>query len=224
MYDNQESTSYPLQNASFFSQVMLYFALAILTSAAGAYAGFNYLWSILIANPGTSWLIYAAELVLVFTSRTWSTKRPLNYLLFMLFAFLTGVTLVPLLASILYEFGGPDLIIKAFCATTMMFGACAVFGWVTHKNLSGLGGFLYMSLFGVVVISILHVFWPWSNTFEMIFAGFGILLFSGFTMYDIQQLKVYPQERAIDAALNLYLDIFNLFVFILRLMSGNSRR
>lgn len=224
MYNPQNSSSYPLQSSSFFSQVMLYFALAILTSAAGTYTGFNYLWSFLVGNPGISWIIYAVELVLVFTARTWSTKRPLNYLLFMTFAFLTGVTLVPLLAGILYEFGGPDLIIKALSATTLMFGACAIFGWVTKRNLYGLGGFLYMGLIGMIVVSILHVFWPWSNTFEMIFAGFGVLLFSGFTMYDIQNLKSHPQDRPIDAALNLYLDIFNLFVFILRLMAGGSRR
>ncbi len=104
-----------------------------------------------------------------------------------------------------------------------MFSGTAVFGWVTKKDLSGMGGFLWTSLIGMIIVSIIGIFWRWSNTFEMIFAGFGIVLFSAYTMYDIQKLKTWPRDRALDAALNLYLDIFNLFIFILRLISGSSR-
>jgi FtsH-binding integral membrane protein len=52
----------------------------------------------------------------------------------------------------------------------------------------------------------------------MIFSGFGVLVFSGFAMYDFQRIKSFPEDRYIDAALHLYLDIFNLFIFVLRLI------
>ena len=58
----------------------------------------------------------------------------------------------------------------------------------------------------------------------MIFSGFGVAVFSGYIMYDIQQLKNYPENQYIEAALQLYLDIFNLFIYILRLMSALNRR
>ena len=221
MYNEQTATQ-PLQ-ASFYSQVMMYFGLAILSSAFGTYVGFTYIAQMIFATPALMWVIIAAELILVLTSRWWSTKRPINYFLFALFTFITGITIVPLLANIIYEFGGPDLIIKALIATTLMFGGTAIFGWVTKMDLSGLRGFLTLSLIGMIIVAIVGIFVPWSSTFEMVFAGFGIILFSAYTMYDIQKLKTYPQDRALDAALNLYLDIFNLFIYILRLLSASRK-
>lgn len=215
--------SVPLQNtSSFFAKVMLFFGLALLISAAGAYVGFQYLSLFFLSTP-LIWLFLAVELILVITARAWSKTFPLNYLLFAVFAFSSGLTIVPLLASVILEFGGPMLIIKALMATTLVFTASAVFGWVTKRNLSGLQGFLWVALIGMLVISVIGIFIPWSNNFELVFSGFGVVLFGGYTMYDIQQLKMYPSDRYIDGALRLYLDMFNLFIYILRLLSGLSR-
>jgi len=210
--------------ASFFSQVMMFFGLAILSSAFGTYIGFQYIAPLIFATPALMWGIIVLELALVLTSRWWSTKRPINYALFALFTFITGVTIVPLLASVIYVYGGPGIIIKALIATTLMFTGTAIFGWVTKMDLSGLRGFLFLALIGMIIVGIVGIFVPWSSTFEMIISGFGIILFSGYTMYDIQKLKTHPQDRALDAALMLYLDIFNLFIYILRLLSASSRR
>ncbi len=215
--------TYITQN-SFYAKVMLFFGLALLISAAGTYTGFQYFSTLFITNPALMWLCFGVELILVFTSRIWSTKPPLSYILFALFAFTSGITIAPILAGVILEYGGPDLIIKALMATTLTFGAAATFGWVTHMNLSGLRGFLLTGLIGMIIVSVLGIFIPWGSNFEMIFSGFGIILFSGYAMYDIQQLKNFPTDRPIDAALRLYLDIFNLFLYILRLMSGSSRR
>lgn len=206
------------------AKVFMSFGLAILISAAGTYTAFRYFSYFLFTHSFAIWGLFAIELILVLTSRLWSTRHPLNYALFALFAFTSGATLMPLFVGTLLEFGGPAIIIKAFLATTLTFGASAVFGWVTHRNLSGLGGFLTLTLIGMIVVSLLGFFIPWGNNFEMIFSGIGIGLFSLYTMYDIQRLKVYPEDRYIDAALQLYLDIFNLFIFILRLIGGVSRR
>lgn len=221
--DQNVATPYAV-GSSFYSQVLFFFGLAVLTSAAGTYFGFNYLFQYFINNSSLIWLFFAVELILVLTSRLWSTKRPINYLLFAAFAFSTGITIVPILASVILEFGGPDIIIKAFLATTLMFSGAAIFGWVTHRELNGLRGFLWISLIGMIVVSVLGIFFPWSNNFEIIFSGFGVIIFSAYTMYDFQKLKLFPQDRAIDAALMLYLDIFNLFIYILRLISAGSRR
>lgn len=212
-----------VSSPSFLSQVFMYFGLAVAMSALGTYVGFQYMAEIFLANPAVMWILFAVELLLIFTSRLWSTKRPINYLLFVTFAFITGVTIVPLLALTIAEFRGVDLIVKALLATTLMFAGTAIFGWTTKKNLSGLSGFLWISLIGMIVVSIIGIFVPWSNTFEMFFAGFGVIVFSAYTMYDIQMMKNFPRDRAMDAALMLYLDIFNLFIFILRLMGAVSR-
>jgi FtsH-binding integral membrane protein len=208
---------------TFLSKVMFFFGLALLTSAAGSFVGFNYWIPLFIANPAIIWMLFAAELMLMFTARLWSARKPVNYILFVLFAFVTGLTLVPILVSTIMEFGGPALIIKALLATTLTFAAAAILGWVTGRNLMGLSGFLFFSLLGMIIVSLVGIFIPWGNTFEMVFSGFGVVIFGAYTMYDIQRLKIFPDDRPIDAALMLYLDIFNLFIYILRLMSAGRR-
>ncbi len=218
-----QANSQSAYNTNFYSKVFFFFGLAVLSSAAGCYIGLNYMADFFLTNPATIYIMFALELGLVFTSRMWSTKVPLSYFLFFAFSVITGITLVPLIGSILASTGSLNLVIKAFLATSLMFTGTAVFGITTHINLQGLSGFLVTSLIGLIVISVIGIFIPWGNTFEMIFSGFGILIFSGYTMYDMQKLKSYNHDQYIDAALRLYLDIFNLFLFVLRLMLSFGR-
>lgn len=219
----QEQTLGLTASSSFMAQVFFYFGLAILISAAGAFIGLNYLATFFLTNPILMYVFFALELILIFTSRMWSAKRPINYIFFGAFAFITGITIVPILALFIVEFQGIDLIVKALLATTLMFSATALVGWTTSWNLSGLRGFLIASLIGMIIVSIIGIFIPWGNNFEMFISGFGVILFAGYTMYDIQQIKNQPIGNPMDAALRLYLDIFNLFIFILRLMGAFSR-
>jgi hypothetical protein len=75
----------------------------------------------------------------------------------------------------------------------------------------------------MIIVGVIGIFLPWGSTTEMIYSGIGVLLFTGYTMYDFQKLKMYPENMYIEAALQLYLDIFNLFIFILRLISSGRR-
>ena len=222
-YDQHDGLA-SVRASSFFSKVLFFFGLAVAISAAGTFTGFQYLSPLFVKNPALMYVFFAGELILVFTARFWSTLRPLNYILFATFAFLTGLAIVPLLGIYILEFGGPSIIIKAFLATTCTFTAAAVFAAVSQRSFAGLRGFLTTTIIGMIVVSVIGIFIPWSNTFEMIFSGIGVILFTGYTMYDISMLKNYPQDRYIDAALKLYLDIFNLFIYILRLIGGVSRR
>lgn len=224
-FSSQPEQTLELQKTpAFMAKVFMAFAAAIFISAAGTYTAFRYFSYFFLLHPVAIWGLFILELILVLTSRMWSARHPLNYALFALFAFTSGATLMPLFVGTLMEFGGPAIMIKAFLSTTLAFTAAAVFGWTTKRNLTGIGGFLTLILVGMIVVGLLGLFIPWGNNFEMIFSGIGVGLFSAYTMYDIQRLKAYPEDRYIDAALQLYLDIFNLFIFILRLVSGVSRR
>lgn len=202
---------------TFFGKVMFAFALAILVSTVGVWTGFTYLLEYFVSAPWLIWVFFAAELILIFTSRVWSTKKPMNYILFSLFAFLTGLTITPLLL-VASATAGSGIIVKALLATVLMFTAAGAIGWTTKKSLAGMGGFLFISLIGMLIVGVIGIFIPWGSTFEMIYSGIGVLLFSGFAMYDFQRIKSFPEDRYIDAAIHLYLDIFNLFIFILRLI------
>lgn len=220
-YEQQNTGVYAKTfGATFLSKVFFFFGLAIAASAAGAYLGLNYLASALLASPLLFYGLMIGELLLILTSGLWSRRAPLSYLLFTVFAVLSGLTLVPVLAYLTVSPAGVAILVKAFTATALMFAACAVFGYTTHFNLQGLRGFLTMALLGLIVVGLVGLFIPWSSGFEMIYAGIGVIIFSGYTMYDVQRLKSYPEDAYIDAAIQLYLDIFNLFLFILRLLSS----
>jgi len=209
---------------TFFGKVMTFFALAIFSSAAGTFLTAKFFLSYFYAQPALMYIFFIAELVIVFTARYWRAKKPLNRILFILFTFITGITLAPLVGVMLQSAAGVDILTKALLATTFMFGAAAIFGWTTKIDLSGLRGFLIIGLLGLIVVGILGLFIPWNNTAEMVYSGIGVLIFSGYTMYDFQKIKQFPEDAAIDAALALYLDIFNLFIMLLRLLSSLNRR
>lgn len=202
---------------TFFGRVMFFFALAILVSTVGVWIGFTFLLEYFIANQSLIWIVFIAELALIFTSKKWSTKRPLNYVLFSLFTLLTGITITPLLLMAAVT-AGMGVIVKALLATFLMFTAAGLIGWKTSRSLEGMRGFLFIALIGMIIVGVIGIFIPWGSTFEMIYAGIGVLLFTGYTMYDFQKIKRFPEDRYIDAAIHLYLDIFNLFIFILRLI------
>lgn len=199
-------------------KVMTLFSIAIATTAAGVYVSYTYFFESFLQNPALMWVLYAVELGIIFTAGMWSQKYPLNRILFAAFAFISGLTLAPLIGIVAQTPGGVTLLTKALLATTAMFTATGLIGWTTRVNLAGLRGFLMTSLVGVIIVSVIGIFFPWGSTFELFFSGFGVILFSVFTAYDFQKLKHYPENRTIEAALKLYLDIFNLFLFILRLM------
>lgn len=203
--------------ATFFGKVMFAFALAILVSTLGVWIGFTYLIETFIATPWLIWVAFGVELVLIFTSRKWSTIKPLNYWLFSAFALLTGITITPLLL-VATEMAGTGIVLKALIATVAMFSAAGAIGYTTKRSLEGMRGFLIVGLIGLLITGVLGIFIPWGSQFEMIYSGIGVLIFTGFAMYDFQKIKRFPEDRYIDAAIHLYLDIFNLFIFILRLL------
>jgi len=205
---------------TFFGKVMTVFAMAILVSVLGVWLSFSYLLEYFVQTPNLIWVVIIGEFALILTSGFWSTKKPLNYWLFSLFALLTGISITPilLLATIT---GGVSIVIKALLATVLTFTAAGIIGWTTKKSLEGLGGVLMIALIGMLITGIIGIFIPWGNQFEMIYSGIGVLLFAGYAVYDFNQIKAYPEDRYIDAAMRIYLDIFNLFIFILRLLMSN---
>lgn len=222
MFENNHhpysATAYSGLKPTFFGKVMSFFALAVLSSAAGVYVTSQYFLIYFLQNPALIWIFFIVELALIFTSRIWSQKIPLNRFIFALFTFITGVTIAPLIGVLAASPGGLGIIGKALFSATLMFVGIGFIGYTTKKDLSGMRGFLLMALLGMIIVAIIGFFIPWGSTGEMIYSGIGVILFGAFTAYDFQNIKRYPEDRYIEAALALYLDIFNLFLFILRFL------
>jgi uncharacterized protein len=144
--------------------------------------------------------------------------------LFLGYSALTGLTF----AVILYAFTR-ESVATTFFVTAGMFGALAMYGTVTSRSLAGWGQFLFMGLIGVVLASVVGIFWQ-NSLFQFLISFCGVIVFTGLTAYDAQRLKsmalALPEGQtgsyAIVGALTLYLDFINLFLFLLRFM-GNRR-
>jgi FtsH-binding integral membrane protein len=142
--------------------------------------------------------------------------------LFIVYAATNGITF----SVVLLAFTGAS-IASAFFTTAGMFGALALYGTLTKRSLVGLGQFAFMGLVGIVIASLVGLFWQ-NDTLQFMISACGVIVFTGLTAYDAQKLKGMalaaegPQvgSYAISGALALYLDFVNLFLMILRLFGG----
>jgi FtsH-binding integral membrane protein len=205
----------------FLSGAFTYFGAALCISALGAWVGLTYGQYIFVSR-GVMFAAIITELILMFTAHIWSRKYPLGYWMFAAFAFISGITLVPILV-LAGATGGIGLVIRALGACTATFVAAALFARTTSRNLLGMGGFLTISLIGLIVMSLIGLFIPWNSTVEIVFSGVSILIFTGFTMYDIQLLSRVQGLNPLLAGIRLYLDFINLFISFLRLLMALKR-
>ena len=143
-------------------------------------------------------------------------------LLFVLYAALNGVTF-----SVIFAVYTAESIGSTFVITAATFGAMSVYGYVTKRDLTGWGSFLFMGLIGVVIASVVNIFTR-SSAAAWVISALGVIVFTGLTAYDTQKIKAMAaagaegRKPAILGALTLYLDFINLFLMLLRLL-GNRR-
>jgi hypothetical protein len=170
--------------------------------------------------------LFVGQLALVFflSARVDKLAPGTASLLFILYAALTGVTFSVLVLA----YTGAS-IANTFVVTAGMFGALALYGSTTKRSLAGMGQFLFMGLIGLVLASIVGIFWH-SEALQFLISVVGVIVFTGLTAWDSQRLRrmalALPEGQvgsyAIVGALTLYLDFINLFLFLLRFM-GNRR-
>lgn len=200
------------------------FTVAMGVTLLGVYLGMGF--SSILLTSGMHVLFAVAELALVFTAGWWVNKRPLNMVLFLLFPLLSGFTLTPYLLMVLSRFdNGSAILFNAVLATVFMSLAAAAFAR-TVPSLAGFGRALLIGLIGLIVLSLVQFFVPAlrTQTFELLISGAGIVLFGAFTAFDLQRISEAGKAGANPflLALSLYLDIFNLFLMVLRFMSALS--
>ena len=173
-------------------------------------------WGIVIAQFG---------IVLLLSARVQTLAASTASALFIAYSALTGVTF----SIILLVYTG-ESIAMTFVVTAGMFGALALYGTFTKRSLAGWGQFLFMGLIGVVIASIVGIFWQ-SDALQFVITFVGVIVFTGLTAYDANRLRTMafsmPSGQvgsyAIVGALTLYLDFINLFLMLLRIF-GDRRR
>jgi FtsH-binding integral membrane protein len=126
------------------------------------------------------------------------------------------------LSLLLFRYTGAS-VARTFFVTAAAFGALSLYGYTTKRDLSAFGKFLFMGVIGLILASLVNMFWP-SGTMSFIISAAGVLIFSGLIAYDTQKIKEQYAEAwgtdtaekvAIFGALSLYLDFVNLFQFLM---------
>jgi len=181
----------------------------------------------LFASP-LKWLVILAPLALVFflSFRIESMRAATAQITFWIYAALVGVSL----GSIFLIYTHTS-VVRVFFITAASFGALSLWGYTTQRDLTGMGSFLIMGLFGIIIASLVNIFLA-STMIQFIISIVGVLVFAGLTAYDTQRLKseyIYGamdgevmERSAIMGALTLYLDFLNLFTMLLSLLGSRD--
>ncbi len=207
--------------------IKMFLALLVTAATSVFVAVFHTDFSLYLAtNRWLYWGLAIVEIGLVL----WISAR-LNKLapamatgLFYLFAIVNGLTLSIVCLAFSYA-----SLFKTFLICAGTFGAMSVYGYFTTRDLTKIGSFLYMALFGLLIALVVNIFWA-NSVFDWIISGAGVLIFIGLTAYDTQNIKrlatanpgIASQNIATWGALSLYLDFINLFIYLLRFF-GASR-
>jgi FtsH-binding integral membrane protein len=192
--------------------------------------------ALLFANSGMAaavfgtplrWVIALAPLafILVMSFGVNKLSQGTLQLLFWAFATVMGLSL----SSIFFVYTGPS-IASTFFATAGAFAGLSLFGYTTKKSLSGMGSFLIMGLFGIIIAMVINLFMQ-SSALALAISILGVLIFAGLTAYDTQRLKQeyayvagtdFAGKAVIMGALTLYLDFINLFQFLLSFLGNRE--
>ena len=185
------------------------------------------IWYTIASNRLLFWGIIIAELGLVFGISAGINKSvPVATLLFAIYSVVNGLTM----ASIFLVYDVRS-IAAVFFITAGMFAVMGIIGAVLKVDLSKMGTVLIMGVVGLIIASMVNMFFIKSGMMDLIVSWLGVIIFAGLTIYDTQRIKRmlmetdYPEETtqkiALMGALSLYLDFINMFLYLLRIFGGN---
>lgn len=229
-YNYQEtSTNVGLQ--TFFARVYAYLGVGVAISGVTSYLVLNVfaeqVFGMMVGNTTMKLLLlWVVEIALVLFLSAKSVKNPgLAFAGFIAYAVINGVTLSFTLAM----YTGAS-VVKAFVAASLTFITMAIVGSVSKKDLSGMGHAMRSALIGIIIVILINIFLK-SSALDMFVSIATVLVFSGLTAYDHQNIKrMYYQVGntsaakgvAINCALQLYLDFINLLIAFLRIFGSRD--
>lgn len=204
-----------------------YMASGVLLSGIVALLSANSGLTLALLGTPLIWLVMLSPLAFVMFMSFGANKFSTTALQGMFWGFAVAMGLS--LSTIFLVYTGAS-IATTFFATAGAFAGLSLFGYTTKKDLSGMGSFLIMGLFGIIIASLLNIFLK-SSGLGWAISFLGVLIFAGLTAYDTQKLKEqyayvagtdFAGKAVVLGALSLYLDFINMFQFLLQFM-GDRR-
>jgi FtsH-binding integral membrane protein len=211
---------------SYMLQVYNYMGLGLAITGVVAFlvAATPALYEPIFTTP-LKWVVMLAPLGFVFflSAKIRTMSAGAAQMTFWAFAAVMGLSM----ASIFLVFTGAS-IARVFFITAAMFGSMSIYGYVTKRDLSAWGSFLFMGLIGIIIAMVVNIFLQ-SAAVQFAVSVIGVLVFTGLTAYDTQRIKSMYYEldaadvatrKAIMGALSLYLNFINMFVMLLQLFGA----
>ena len=199
-----------------FGQVMGLVALTVGCTALGAYIGRN-------LTGGTGLIIMVGAFACIFALQSASARGHEQLATGLLFGLglLLGLAVGPLLA--VYAKTNPSVLWQAAGSTAAFTAGLGAYGYSTRRDLSSWGRTLLFALFALIIFGFVLIFVsiPGAN---VIYAVLGLVIFGGFTIFDFNRLRRANMASAVPIAAGIFLDIFNVFLLLLRLFGGGGGR
>lgn len=197
-----------------FGQVMGLVALTVGCAALGAYVGRN-------LTGGTGIALFIGAFVCIFGLNIASRRGHEQLAVAFLFGMglLLGMAVGPVLAY--YAHTDPAVLWQATGATGAFVGAMGAYGYATRRDLSHWARGLFWALLGLILVGIVLIFVkiPHAN---IVYAAVGLVVFGAFTIFDFNRLRRANMASAVPIAAGIFLDIFNVFLFMLRLFGAGQ--
>ena len=215
---------------SYMLQVYNYMGLGLALSGVLAYVVASGVeaqadWAVALMRAHWVFALLGIGLVLFLSFGIQRMKASTAFLAFLAYSAINGIWLAPVLLVYTHT-----SVASTFFISASMFLATSLYGYTTKRDLTGMGSFLMMGLFGLMIAMVVNLFLA-SSAMQFAISAIGVLLFTGLTAYDTQKIKeMYYQgdgheiarKKSIMGALRLYLDFINLFLFLLQFL-GNRR-
>lgn len=217
-YELQEELAQQGALSTFIKDTYKLITASLIAAVAGAYTGMQFL---TFYSP---LLFLIVELGLLFSMQFAVSKGKTNIALFLLFAFtfITGLTLGPILNAYI-GMGAAHVVTQAFVTTAVAFGGLTLYAMNTKTDFSSWGKPLFFALIGIIVVSLLNMFLFKSPMGSLIISGITAIIFSGYILYDTQNIIKGRYSSPIMAAVGMYLNILNLFISLLNILGAANR-
>ena len=225
-YDEQAYSQFgqvrELLQQEVIAKSFLYMVAALAVTAIAAFTAPDLMAGWLARGRYNIMILFAAELAIVIASNVAMSKNnvAVSAILFTLYSYLTGATI-----GIVFWAYDLTSVGAVFLMTAGMFGAMAVYGLITKKDLSSIGSICIMAIIGIIIASLVNVLLLHSSVFDLVISLVGVAIFVGLTAYDVQKIKqrvYYANDEnvsvlALSGAFGLYLDFINIFLRLLRI-------
>ena len=209
------------ERMGFVRKVYALFFVATLFAIGGVALGFMFP-PLMAAVAGSFWIPLLILFGGVFAAQAVRHVPGVNLLALFGFTTLTGVVISPLMAYVAAT--NPASILQAGVLTVGIFGGLTAYVFVTKRDFSFMRGMLVTGLIVMILAGLLNIFLVGSSAFGFAIAAASLLLFSGFVLYDTSNIiRRYPTNEYVAGALSLYLDAFNIFLALIRILNTGRR-